>query len=79
MTDTEQLKTAIDISGLTVTFIAGKMAISRESLYNKLNGSTEFKASEIVALSRILNLTNKERDNIFFNPKSEFNSSFNQL
>lgn len=66
MTDILSLREELDRSGISITFIAKKMGISREGLYNKLNNQTEFKASEIVALSEILNLSTDKRDKIFF-------------
>ena len=66
MTDTLCLREELERSGISITFIAKKMGISREGLYNKLNNQTEFKASEIVALSEILNLSTDKRDKIFF-------------
>lgn len=53
-------------SGMTMTAISEKSGILRETLYNRMNGIGEFKASEILALSRVLHLTNSERDKIFF-------------
>ena len=38
----------------------------RETLYNKLCGKTEFKVSEVSTLARLLRLTPKEVDKIFF-------------
>jgi len=38
----------------------------RETLYNRLNQESEFKASEIAALTLALHLTKEERDAIFF-------------
>ena len=68
MTDSEALSKAIENSGLKLTFIANKLELSREGFYKKLNNQTEFKASEIV---KLLNLSNKERDKIFFTNKVE--------
>ena len=75
MTDSEALSKAIENSGLKLTFIANKLEISREGFYKKLNNQTEFKASEIVKLQDILNLSNKERDKIFFTNKVEKKST----
>lgn len=69
MTDSEALSKAIENSGLKLTFIANKLELSREGFYKKLNNQTEFKASEIVKLQDILNLSNKERDKIFLQTK----------
>lgn len=70
----ERLKKAIEESGLPISFIAKKLSITREGLYKKINGDTEFKASEIVNISGILHLSPGERDAIFFAPICEFNS-----
>ena len=59
------LREKIDKSGLKVTSISEKTGILRETLYNRLNGNGEFKASEIVSLTKVLNLTKEERDKIF--------------
>lgn len=67
MTNTVRLKETINQRGISITFIANTIGITREGLYNKLNGETEFKGSEIAKISKILRLTNKERDDIFFN------------
>lgn len=61
------LKEYIKNNGYTYTFIAKKMCISRESLYKKLKGQTEFKASELNKLSILLHLSEEEASNIFFN------------
>ena len=66
MTNVLALRDELNRSGISVSFIARKMGLSREGLYNKLNNQTEFKASEIVALSEILNLPRDKRDEIFF-------------
>ena len=51
---------------MTVVSIAEKTGVSRETLYNKLNRTVDFKASEILSISDVLRLTVKERDEIFF-------------
>ena len=60
------LKEKISKSGLTVTWVASKLGISREGLHKKLRGNSEFKASEIATMSKILNLTNDEISEYFF-------------
>ena len=75
MTDTTRLSEAISESGITIVAIARKIGISREGLYKKINNETEFKASEISALKRILQLTNAERDEIFFAKEVECDST----
>lgn len=71
MTDSKKLSKEIENSGITITAIAKKIGITREGFYKKLNNETEFKASEISALQRILNLSNEKRDEIFFANKVE--------
>ena len=61
-----KLDNAIYESGLKLEAIARKMEINRVSLWNKIQGRTEFKASEITSLSKILNLSAEQRDDIFF-------------
>lgn len=66
MTNTELLKKTITESGITIVFLADKLDISREAFYMKLNGKTEFKASEIFTLRRLLGLSSKQTEAIFF-------------
>lgn len=73
MANVELLKEKISNSGMTVTAIADKSGILRETLYNRMK-SGNFYASEITALTRVLHLTRKERDEIFFALISELNS-----
>lgn len=65
MANMELLREKIRDSGMTVTAISRKSGILRETLYNRMNGKGEFTASEIVALTDVLNLTRSERDEIF--------------
>lgn len=74
MTDIEALKKYIDNSGMTVTFIAEKSGILRETFYNRLK-TGDFKLSEICALTRVLSMKKEERDRIFFAEESELKSA----
>ena len=74
MPDLELLQKRIGDSGMTVTAIAKKTGILRETIYNRLKGIGEFKASEITSLTKVLGLSTKERDEIFFDENSELNS-----
>lgn len=71
MPDIKMLKDKITDSGMTVKAVAEKSGILRETLYNRLKGVGEFTASEIVSLSNVLNLSQTERDDIFFKIKDE--------
>ena len=64
--NTRELRKRIKESGLKLEAIARRMGINRVSLWNKIQGRTEFKASEIKSLCQILNLSAEQRDYIFF-------------
>lgn len=64
MTNTEALKTAIEESGVSITFIANSLNCSRNRVYSIIEGA-DCTASEIVKISQILHLTKPQRDNIF--------------
>lgn len=66
-----KLREYISDSGITMTAIARKMGISRESLYNKVDKKTEFSVSEINKLTGILGLNPSDRDCIFFGDSRE--------
>ena len=66
MPNVDKLREKMDTSGMTVVAIAEKVGVTRETLYNRLAGKGDFRASEIAALTKTLHLTKKERDEIFF-------------
>lgn len=74
MTNTELLKQKIDDSGMPFSTVAIRSGITRETLYNKVNGESEFKASEMENLSKVLHLKQKEFNAIFFAKECESNS-----
>lgn len=65
MTNTELLEKRINESGMKRCVIATKCGVDAHTLRNKIKNKSEFTASEIVALSKLLSLTNRERDEIF--------------
>ena len=65
MVDIDALKAYISDSGITMTALANKAGITRPTLYSRLDGVGEFTASEIIAVSKALKMTRKERDDIF--------------
>ncbi|QUH28253.1 hypothetical protein [Vallitalea guaymasensis] len=67
MTNTIELEIAIKRSGLTKREIAKQLGLSEMGLYKKIKNITEFKASEIFLLSKILAINDKEK--IFFSEK----------
>ena len=70
MTNVTALKEYMDASGMTVTHIAEKSGILRETFYNRMK-TGDFKLSEICALSRVLGLSKYDREKIFFANDSE--------
>lgn len=66
MTNTELLREAIQRSGYKLQFIADRVGLTYQGLLNKINGKSEFRASEIQTLHRLLGLTEAEREAIFF-------------
>lgn len=66
MTDLKALSSRIKESGIPMSVIARRSGILRETLYNRLAGRGEFKASEIESLANVLRLSSRERDDIFF-------------
>ena len=79
MTDFELLKEKIADSGMTMTAIASKSGMLRETLYNRMKGKGEFNASEIVALTGVLHISKEERDAIFFGEKVVLNTTPKKL
>lgn len=70
MTDISALRKCIEEKGMSITFVAERTGILRETLYNRMK-TGDFKISEISALSQLLNLSRDERDTIFFAMKRE--------
>ena len=66
MTNTTLLERYIEKSGYKKSFIAKQIGISAYALAMKINNESEFKAREISILCKILNISAKDRDAIFF-------------
>lgn len=64
MTNTLKLKALMVEKGFTQEQLAKKLGISEQSLNYKINNKREFKASEIQALTKILDV--QDVDSIFF-------------
>ena len=65
MTNTKLLLEAIKRSGLKKEWISRQLNITATALHMKMTNKTEFKASEIIKLTKVLFLTKKQRDDIF--------------
>ena len=68
MTNTEKLEQKIKDSGYRIEYVAEKCGLSAQGLLKKRNNETEFKASEILVLKTLLNLSDEETNEIFFCP-----------
>ena len=66
MVNRKLLRERIDAKGIKIRFIADKLGISHQSMYDKVNGRTEFKESEIAILIDILDLSPEDVMLIFF-------------
>ena len=66
MTNTELFSKAVEGKGLKMEFIAKELGITSQSLRNKVNNRTEFKASEHDTIKRVLGLKQGEFVSIFF-------------
>lgn len=62
----ELLKKIIEKKNVSRTALAEELHITRQGLYNKLEGSNEFVGSEIKKLSTVLELSDEEKNAIFF-------------
>ena len=65
MTNTERLQKAIDESGYTIKFIAGKLGISPQGFHKKRTGESEFTIEEMLILCDVLKITKSAREEIF--------------
>lgn len=61
-----ELKVVITRKGRTNRSLAKTIGVSEQAFYNKLNGKSEFRASEIAAIARELELSLCEINDIFF-------------
>lgn len=69
MTDTNKLKAALALKGMTAGDLADMIGMSRQSISYKMNNIREFRVKEIIAISEALNLTLEEKEAIFFADK----------
>lgn len=60
------LSEKIEASRLSKSVIAEELGLTRQGLYNKLNGVREFKGNEIKKLIKLLGLNEQEQTDIFF-------------
>lgn len=66
MINTELLRQKIDESGYRFSWIAKQLNLSPYGLRKKVDGENEFKVSEVSRICKLLNISDKERESIFF-------------
>lgn len=66
MTDVKLLRQIIEEKGLSYTFVASKIGMSKQSLYAKLETGSDFKAWQMIEMQSLLNLTDEETKAIFY-------------
>lgn len=72
MTDTQALRDLISSAGLKYKFIASSLGITPFGLQKKIENRSEFKASEITTLAKLLSMTDNQLMSIFFQKKSDY-------
>lgn len=66
------LNRKIEESGITKVYLAKKLGITPQGLYNKLSGIYDWRRSEVETLCEVLHIDDAdERSRIFFANKSE--------
>lgn len=66
MTNTSLLKDKIKKSGYKMSFLADILDIDPSTLSRKINGKAEFWESEMNILSKLLKMSAREKNAIFF-------------
>ena len=66
MTNTSLLEEYIQKSGLKKSFIAAQLGLSAYGFALKCNNNSEFKASEMTILTKLLKISAEDKEAIFF-------------
>jgi hypothetical protein len=66
VTNTSLLEQYIEKSGYKKAYIAQQLGISAYGLALKINNKSEFKASEMTILSKLLKINARDKNAIFF-------------
>ena len=66
MINYELLRNRINKSGIKIYALAEACSLTPQGFYNNLNGKNDFRCSEIICLSKALNLSPEDRNAIFF-------------
>lgn len=66
MTNSALFREAVAKAGIKYKFLAKSLGITPYGLQKKIDNQSEFKASEIYTASKVLNLSEQDRNSIFF-------------
>lgn len=66
MTNSALFREAVEKAGIKYKFLAESLGLTPYGLQKKIQNQSEFKASEIYVASKVLNLTEADRNAIFF-------------
>ena len=65
-TNREMLRYCTARAGMNSTELARRIGITYPALKKKIQGDSEFKAGEMIAIKEVLGLSSDEAENIFF-------------
>ena len=66
VTNGKMLKEIAKAKHITLQSIADAIGVSRQGLFKKIENRSEFKASEVMRISELLDLSEKQKKQIFF-------------
>lgn len=66
MTNGKMLKEIAKARHITLQELANALGLTRQGLFKKIENRSEFRVSEVVKLSEILELSEKQKKEIFF-------------
>jgi len=64
--DTKLLNEVVKESGMKYAYIADQVGLPYTTLYSKLTGRSRWYIDEVYKLCKVLRLSKKQRDSIFF-------------
>ncbi len=74
MTNSTLFREAVAKAGIKYKFLAESLGITPYGLQKKIDNRSEFKASEIYTASAVLNLSEHDRNSIFFCKERDYKS-----
>lgn len=74
MTNSALFRESVARAGIKYKFLAEMLGITPYGLQKKIDNRSEFKASEIFTASEVLNLSEQDRNSIFFCKEGDYKS-----